>query len=181
MHPNISSSATSFSFCLQSFPASWSFLIGQFFTSGGQSIGASASASVLPGLISFRIDWFYLLLSPYCPRDSQEPSPPPQFENISFSAFSLLYNPTLTSFGEGNGTPLQHSCLENPMGGGARWATVHGVAKSWTRLSEFTFTFHSHALEKEMATHSSVVAWRVPGTGKPGGLPSLGSQRVGHD
>ena len=67
--------------------------------------------------------------------------------------------------GEGNGTPLQYSCLENPMDGGAWQAAVHGVAKSWTRLSNFTFTFHFHALEKEMATHSSVLAWRIPGTG----------------
>ena len=59
--------------------------------------------------------------------------------------------------------------------------TVHGVANSWTRLSDFTFTFHFHALEKEMATHSSVLAWRIPGTGEPGGLPSVGSHRVGHD
>ena len=78
--------------------------------------------------------------------------------------------------GEGNGTPLQYSCLENPMDGGAWWATVHGVAKSRTRLSEFTFTFQFHALKKEMATHSSVLAWRIPGTGEPGGLPSMGSQ-----
>ena len=63
------------------------------------------------------------------------------------------------SYGEGNGTPLQYSCLENPMDGGAWWAAVHGVAKSQTRLSDFTFTFHLHALEKEMATHSSVLAW----------------------
>ena len=82
---------------------------------------------------------------------------------------------------EGNGTPLQHSCLENPMDGGAWWAAVHGVAKSQTGLSDFTFIFHFHALEKEMATHSSVLAWRIPGTGEPGGLPSLGSHRVGHD
>ena len=81
--------------------------------------------------------------------------------------------------GEGNGTPLQYSCLENPMDGGAWWAAVHGVAKSRTRLSDFTF--HFHALEKEMATHSSVLAWRIPGTGEPGGLPSMGSHRVGHD
>ena len=72
-------------------------------------------------------------------------------------------------FGEGNGTPLQYSCLENPMDGGAWWAAVHGVAKSRTRLSDFTLTFHFHALEKEMATHSSVLAWRIPGTGNPGG------------
>ena len=84
-------------------------------------------------------------------------------------------------FGEGNGTPLQYSCMENPMGGGAWWAAVHGVAKSWTRLSDFTFTFHFHTLEKEMATHSSVLAWRTPGTGEPSGLPSMGSHRVGHD
>ena len=82
---------------------------------------------------------------------------------------------------EGNGTPLQYSSLENPMDGGAWWAAVHGVAKSQTRLSDFTFTFHFYALEKEMATHSSVLAWRVPGTGEPDGLPSVGSHRVGHD
>ena len=67
------------------------------------------------------------------------------------------------------------------MDGEARWAAVHGVSKSWTRLSDFTFTFHFHALEKEMATHSSVLAWRIPGTGEPGGLPSVGSHRVGHN
>ena len=83
--------------------------------------------------------------------------------------------------GEGNGNSLQYSCLENPMGGGAWWAAVHGVAKSRTRLSDLTFTFHFHAWEKEMATHSSVLAWRIPGTGEPGGLPSMGSHRVGHD
>ena len=82
---------------------------------------------------------------------------------------------------EGDGSPLQCSCLENPRGGGAWWAAVHGVAKSRTRLSDFTFTFQFHALEKEMATHSSVLAWRIPGTGEPGGLPSVGSHRVGHD
>ena len=76
--------------------------------------------------------------------------------------------------GEGNGTPLQYSCLENPMDRGAWWATVHGVAKSQARLSDFPFTFHFHALEKEMATHSSVLAWRIPGTAEPGGLPSMG-------
>jgi len=82
---------------------------------------------------------------------------------------------------EGNGTPLQYSCLENPMDGGAWWAAVHGVAKSPIWLNVFTFTFHFHALEKEMASHSSVLAWRIPGTGEPGGLPSMGSHRVGHD
>ena len=83
--------------------------------------------------------------------------------------------------GEGNGTPLQYSCLENPMDGGAWEAAVHGVVKSQTPLSKFTFTFHFHALEKEMATHSSVLAWRIPGTEEPSGLLSLGSHRVGHD
>ena len=67
------------------------------------------------------------------------------------------------------------------MDGGAWWAAVHGVAKNQARLSDFPFTFHSHALEKEMATHSSVLAWRIPGMGEPGGLPSMGSNRVGHD
>ena len=71
--------------------------------------------------------------------------------------------------------PLQYSCLENPMDGGAWWAAVHGVT------SDFTFTFHFHALEREMATHSGVLAWRVPGMGKPGGLPSMGLHRVRHD
>ena len=76
---------------------------------------------------------------------------------------------------------LQCSCLENPMDGGAWWAAVHGVAKSRTQLSDFPFTFHFHALEKEMATHASVLAWRIPGLGEPGGLLSTGSHRVGHD
>ena len=96
-------------------------------------------------------------------------------EQLSFWA-SLI-----AQFGEGNGTPLQYSCLENPMGRGAWSAAVHGVAKSQTQLSDFTFTFHFHALEKEMATHSSVLAWRSPGMGEPGGLPSMGSHRVGHN
>ena len=82
---------------------------------------------------------------------------------------------------EGNGNPLQDSCLENPMDGGAWRAAVHGVAEGRTRLSDFTFTFHFHALEKEVATHSSVLAWRIPGTVEPGGQPSMGSHRVGHD
>ena len=83
--------------------------------------------------------------------------------------------------GEGDGTPLQCSCLENPTDGGAWWAAVHGVAKGRTGLSDFTFTFHFDALEKEMATHSSVLVWRIPGMGEPGGLPSMGSHRVEHD
>ena len=82
------------------------------------------------------------------------------------------------STGEGDGTLLQYSCLENPMDGGAWWAAVHGVIKSQARLSDFTFTFHFHSLEKEMATHSSILAWRITGTEEPSGLPSMGSHRV---
>ena len=85
------------------------------------------------------------------------------------------------SDGEGNGTPLQYSCLENPMDRGAWCAAIHGVAKSWTWLSDFTFTFNFHALDKKMATHFRVLAWRIPGMGETGGLPSVGSHRVGHD
>ena len=83
--------------------------------------------------------------------------------------------------GEGNGTLLQYSSLENSMDGGAWWAAVHGIAKSWRRLSNCTFAFHLHALEREMATHSSVLTWRIPGTAEPSGLQSMGSHRVGHD
>ena len=82
---------------------------------------------------------------------------------------------------EGNGTPFQYSCLENPMDGGVWWAAVPGVARSRTWLSDFTFPFHFNALEKEMATHSSVLAWRNPGMGEPGGLLSMGSHRVGRN
>ena len=83
--------------------------------------------------------------------------------------------------GEGTGHPLQYSCLETSVDGGASWAAVHGVAKSRTRLNVFTFTFHFHALEREMATHSSVLAWRIPGIGEPSGLLSMGLHRVKHD
>ena len=86
---------------------------------------------------------------------------------------------SLAFSGEGNGTPHQIFCLETPMDGGAWKAAVHGVAKSWARVSDFTFTFH--ALEEEMATHFSVLAWRIPETGESGGLPSMGSHRVRHD
>ena len=91
------------------------------------------------------------------------------------SSFLILYS------GEGNGTPTPVLLPGKSMDRVAWWAAVHGVAKSRERLSNFTFTFHFHALEKEMATHSSVLAWRIPGTGKPGGLKSLGSHRVRHD
>ena len=93
----------------------------------------------------------------------------------------VSYSGELAFKGEGNGTPLQYSCLENPKDREAWWAPVRGVTKSWIQLSGFTFTFHFHALEKEMATHSSALAWRIPGTGEPGGLPSMGSHRVRHD
>ena len=89
------------------------------------------------------------------------------------------YQESAIVFGEGNGTSLQYPCLENPMDGGAWWAAVHGVAKSRTRLSDFTFTFHFHALEKEMATHSSGPAWRIPGTGSLVGC-CLWGRTVGH-
>ena len=89
--------------------------------------------------------------------------------------FNLLYPE------KANGTPLQYSSLENPMNGGAWWAAVHGVAKSWTWLGDFTFTFHFHALEKEMATYSSILAWTIPGMGEPGGLLSMGLHRDAHD
>ena len=96
---------------------------------------------------------------------------------LSVASFAIIFSHSegllilyIVSYGEDNGTPLQYSCLENPMDGGGWCAAVHGVAKSQTQLSDFTFTFHFHALEKEMATHSSVLAWRIPGTGEPGGL-----------
>ena len=88
--------------------------------------------------------------------------------------FKYIYNLR----GEGNGNPLQYSCLENPMDGGAWKAAVHGVAEGQTQLSNFTLTFNFHALENEMATHSSVLAWKIPRTGEPGGLASMGSHRL---
>ena len=103
------------------------------------------------------------------------------YSRVQDRTFNWFLSNSKLWYGEGNGTPLQYSCLENPMDGGAWWAAVHGVAKSRTRLSDFTFAFHFNALEKEMATHSSVLAWRIPGTGDPGGLPSLGSHRVRHN
>ena len=114
-------------------------------------------------------------------------SQPQDSRSIFFSAFLYLPHDAwiflldILTPEEGNGTPLLYSCLENPRDGGAWWAAVHGVTKSWTWLSYFTFTFHFHALEKEMATNSSVLAWRIPGTVESGGLPSMGLHRVGHD
>ena len=94
---------------------------------------------------------------------------------LTYFLYSSVY------IGEGNGTPFQYSCLENPTDGGAWWAAVHGVAKSRTRLRGFPFTFHFHALEKDMATYSSVLAWGIPGMGESGGLPSMRSHRIRHD
>ena len=94
---------------------------------------------------------------------------------------SFINRLLVTIYGEGNGIPLQYPCLENPTDGRAWKAAVHGVAEGQTQLSNFTLTFHFHALEKEMATCSSILAWRIPGTGEPGGLLSMGSHRVGHD
>ena len=92
----------------------------------------------------------------------------------SDTAGQLHFHFSPSCIGEGNGTLLQCSCLENPIDGGTWWAAVHGVVKSRTRLGDFTFTLHFHALEKAMATHSSVLAWRIPGPGEPGGLLSMG-------
>ena len=100
---------------------------------------------------------------------------------MDYRHLNRLFEHDMVNVREGNGTPLQYSCLENPMDGGAWKAAVHGVTEVRTRLSDFTLAFHFHALEKEMATHSSILAWRIPGTGEPGGLPSVGSHRVGHD
>ena len=89
------------------------------------------------------------------------------YSQVDFNPQAINRHYLCYNLGEGNGTPLQYSCLENPRDGGAWWATVHGAAKSRTRLSDFTFPFHFHALEKEMATHSSVLAWRIPGMVEP--------------
>ena len=103
-------------------------------------------------------------------------------KSLPANARDLGLIPGLGRFpGEANGNPLQYSCLENPRDGRAWWAAICGVAESRTRLSNFTFTFHFPALEKEMATHSSVLAWRIPGTREPDRLPSMGLHRVGHD
>ena len=132
------------------------------------------------------IFWLWWLFLPVCgPSLDVGSKGYPLLQCAGFSLQWLLWLQSTGSRHEGFSScsthPLQYSCLEKPMDGGAWWAAVHGVAKSWTHLSDFTFPFHFHALEKEMATHSGVLAWRIPGTGEPGGLPSMGSHRVGHD
>ena len=105
----------------------------------------------------------------------------PQGRTESDTIERLHFHFSLSCTGGGNVNPLQCSCLENPRDRGAWWAAVCGVAQSQTRLNDFTFTFHFHALEKEMSTHSSVLAWRIPGTEEPVGLLSMGSHRIGHN
>ena len=171
-HAAISSSVVPFSSCLHTFPASGSSRMSQFFASGGQRIGVSASASALPMNIQ---DWFSLGWTGWIFLQSKGLSRVFSRTTVwkhHFFGDQLSLGSICTS--------LQYSCLENPMDRGAWWAAVHGVARSHTWLHDFNFIFHFHALEKEMATHSSVLAWRIPGTEEPGGLPSLGSHRVGH-
>ena len=125
----------------------------------------------------------YLAWLNLCTHWTARPFPAPH-QSVAATVLlptSMNLSTLATLFREGNGKPLQSSCLENPMDGGAWWAAAHGVTTSRTWLSAFTFSFYFHALEKEMAPHSSTLAWRIPGTGEPGGLPSLGSHRVGHD
>ena len=124
-----------------------------------------AIQSIFPGIQTIRPPQYgsYLTTWPHhkvCPKGRKVPIKV-SWRSEEWQAGPLVEN--AVKYGEGNGTALQSFCLENPMDGGAWWAAVHGVAKSRTRLSDFTFTFHFHALEKEMATHSSVLAWRIPG------------------
>ena len=147
------------------------------FASGGRSIAVSASPPILPmniwGLFPLGLTGFISLQSKRFSRF---------FSNTTGCEVNIKKTKKMiVLLGEGNGNPLQYSCLEYPMGRGAWWAAVHGVVKSQTWLSDFNFTFHFHALEKEMATHSSVLAWRIPGTAEPGGLPSMESHRIRHD
>ena len=102
------------------------------------------------------------------------------FSLLNLCIHFFLWNPSFRQL-KAMAPHSSYSCLENPTDRGAWWAAVHWVTKSRTRLNDFTYTFHFHALEKEIATHSSVLAWRIPGTAEPGGLPSMGSHRVGHD
>ena len=151
------------------------FKILKFFSSGFKPFAHNDSA-----VSSFTIDncsWLGPLVKKGFPRGSLVKDTPAVQETQRQGFDSWVGKAP----GGGNGNALQHPSLENPMDREAWWAAVHEVAKSWTQLSDFTFTFHFHALEKEMATHSSVLAWRIPGTGESGGLPSMGSHRVKHD
>ena len=145
------------------------------------SVACLASLSI--GILQARIlDWVAMPSS----RGSSQLKDCTQVSFIAggfFTIWAIIKNNTyLRDWArEGNGTPLQYSCLENPIDRGAWEAAVYGVAKSRTWLSDFTFTFCFHALEKEMATHFRVLAWRIPGMWEPGGLLSMGSHRVGHD
>ena len=123
---------------------------------------------------------FFIILSIFCSVAVISTILSSQLLVHSSASIILLLIPSSVLFGEGNGTPLQYSCLENPWMEEPDRLQSMGLL-SQTRLSDFTFTFHFHALEKEMATHSSVLAWRIPGTEEPGGLLSMGSHRVGHD
>ena len=126
------------------------------------------------------MDWPHIVEDPYQSAQPEIPMASQNFMLVPHGLLCSLQPPSIWVWRR-QWHPLHYSCLENPMDGGAWWAAVHGVSKSWTLLRDFTFTFHFHALEKEMATHSSVLAWRIPGTREPGGLPSMGSHRVGHD
>ena len=204
-HPTPSSSLIPFSWCLQSFSVSGSFLMNQLFKSGGPSIGASALTSVLPINIQ---DWFPLVLTGWVTLQSKGPLQHHCSKGsiLWHSAFSMVQisHPCMTT---GKITALTRrtllaksihcfliGCLQRRQwqrtpvflpGKSHGWRSLVGcgpwVAKSRKWLSGFTFTFHFHALEKEMATHSSVLAWRIPGTVEPGGLLSMGSHRVRHD
>ena len=131
-----------------------------------------------------------LATGPICPHSNTPAALPvtqsagphrPLWFNLGFWSESHLVTCIYVAWQRRQWYPTPVLLPGEPMDGGAWWAAVHGVTKSRTRLSDFTFTLHFHALEKEMATHSSVLAWRIPGTGEPGGLPSMGSHRVGHD
>ena len=162
---------------------------------GGRIGDRSVSSQTCTQVCCSGVSSFTMLLSSWCHRKGWEEADPKNKTCVLRMAPSWgtrhrksLQSPCLLNslklramFGEGNGTPLQYSCWENPMDGGAWWTAVHVVAKRQTWLSNFPFTFHFHALEKEMETHFSILAWRIPGTRETGGLLPTGSNRVGHD
>ena len=147
--------------------------------SPGKNTEAGCCHALLQGIFPTQGSNLSLWCLPHWQTGSLSLAPPGKSSHLGLTL--LLKKVLMWADRGGNGTPLQYSCLENPMDGGAWWAAVHEVSKSRTQLSDFTFTFHFHALEKEMATHSTVLAWRIPGTAEPGGLLSMGSHRVGHD